>query len=68
MRYRLRVATWIVVREPGQPSPRALDGPVAVALLAQDLVKDADDDREHFWSILVNAQLHFLLALVQPSP
>ena len=62
MRYRLKVATWTVVREPGQPSPRALDSPLAVAWLARDLLKDADDDREHFWSILVNAQLHLLLA------
>jgi DNA repair protein RadC len=62
MRYRLKVATWTVVREPGQPSPRALDSPLAVAWLARDLLKDADDDREYFWSILVNAQLHFLLA------
>jgi DNA repair protein RadC len=62
MRYRLKIATWTVVREPGQPSPRTLDSPLAVALLARDLLKDADDDREHFWSILVNAHLHLLLA------
>ena len=62
MRYRLKIATWTFVRGPGQLSPRTLDSPLAVALLARDLLKDADDDREHFWSILVNAQLHFLLA------
>jgi DNA repair protein RadC len=62
MRYRLKIATWTVARESGQPSPRTLDSPLAVALLARDLLRNADDDREHFWSMLVNAQLHFLMA------
>src|SRR5262245_65614869 len=30
-RYRLRLATWTVVREPGAPSPRTLSSPAAVA-------------------------------------
>ena len=47
-RYRLKVATWTVVREPGQPSPRILDMPEAVAALARDLLRDCDDDKEHF--------------------
>ena len=62
MRYRLKLASWTVVRERGQPSPRILDDPAAVALLAGDLLKDADDDREHFWSIYLNAKNHYLLA------
>ena len=62
MRYRLKLASWTVVRERGQPSPRILDDPAAVALLAGDLLKDADDDREHFWSIYLNAKTHYLLA------
>ena len=62
MRYRLKLATWTVVRERGQPSPRILDDPAAVALLAGDLLRDADDDREHFWSIYLNAKNHYLLA------
>jgi hypothetical protein len=33
-RYRLKLATWTVVREPGQPSPRRLSEPEAVAALA----------------------------------
>ena len=39
MRYRLRLATWTVVREPGQPSPRTLSDPEAAALLALDLAR-----------------------------
>jgi hypothetical protein len=36
-RYRLKLATWTVVREPGQPSPRRLSDPESVAALAQRL-------------------------------
>ena len=61
-RYRLKIATWTVVREAGQPSPRKLDSPEAVAELARDLFRDQDDDKEHFWAILLNAQNHYLLA------
>src|SRR5947208_13766923 len=61
-RYRLKVATWTVVREAGQPSPRKLDAPEAVVDLARDLLHDYDDDKEHFWVILLNAQNHYLLA------
>jgi len=61
-RYRLKIATWTVVREAGQPSPRKLDSPEAVVELARDLFRDQDDDREHFWAILLNAQNHYLLA------
>ena len=60
-RYRLKLATWTVVREPGQPSPRKLDGPNAVAELARDFLRDADDDKEHFWVVLLNAQNRYLL-------
>ena len=55
-RYRLKLATWTVIREPGQPSPRLLDHPEKVAALAADLVRAADDDKEHFWAIFLNAQ------------
>jgi DNA repair protein RadC len=60
-RYRLKLATWTVVRESGQPSPRKLDGPSAVAELARDLLHSADDDREHFWCVVLNAKNHYLL-------
>jgi len=60
-RYRLRLATWTVVRECGAPSPRTLSTPAAVAELAQDLLREHDDDKEHFWAILLNAQNHYLL-------
>ena len=61
MRYRLKLATWIVQREPGQPSPRLLSSPEAVALLARDLANAIDDDREHFWVVLLNTQNRYLM-------
>src|SRR5712691_11059085 len=60
-RYRLKLAAWTVVREPGAPSPRTLSSPTAVAELARDLLRDHDDDKEHFWAILLNAQNHYLV-------
>lgn len=60
-RYRLRLATWIVVRECGEPSPRILGGPADVAALARDLLKATDDDKEHFWAIFLNTQNHYLM-------
>ena len=59
-RYRLKLATWTVVREPGQPSPRILSEPESVVALARDFLVAADDDKEHFWAIFVNAQNHYL--------
>ena len=50
MRYRLRLATWTVVRERGEPSPRILSDPEAAARLALDLARASDDDKEHVWS------------------
>ena len=41
MRHRLKLASWTVVRERGQPSPWILVDPAAVALLAGDLLRDA---------------------------
>jgi DNA repair protein RadC len=61
-RYRLKIATWTVVRESGQPSPRILDAPEIVVDLARDLLRDCDDDKEHFWVVLLNAKNHYLLA------
>ena len=61
MRYRLKLATWTVVREQGQPSPRILSSPEAAALLAVDLLKEHDDDKEHFWVIFLNTQNHYLM-------
>ncbi len=61
MRYRLKLATWIVHREPGQPSPRVLGPPDAAALLARDLLRATDDDKEHFWAIFLDTQNHYLL-------
>ena len=61
MRYRLRLATWTVVRERGEPSPRILSDPEAAARLALDLARASDDDKEHFFAVLLNAQNHYLM-------
>jgi len=61
MRYRLKLATWHVHREHGQLSPRNLGSPEAVALLARDFLRAADDDKGHFWTIFLNAQNHYLM-------
>src|SRR5439155_24106448 len=60
-RYRLKLATWTVVREPGQPSPRTLASPLAVVELATDLVLAADDHKERSWVVLLDAQNDYLL-------
>ena len=60
-RYHLKLATWTVVRESCAPSPRTLSSRAAVAELARDLLRDHDDDKEHFWAIFVNAQNHYML-------
>src|SRR5207247_2216976 len=47
--------------EASQPSPRKLDGPAVSSELARDLARDADDGREHFWAVLLDAQLRHLM-------
>jgi hypothetical protein len=59
-RYRLKLATWTVVREAGQPWPRRLilkPSPPS----ARNLINEHDDDKEHFWMRLLNAQSHLTL-------
>jgi DNA repair protein RadC len=60
-RYRLKLATWSVVRERHEPSPRLLTGPADTALLAQELARAQDDDKEHFWVVLLNTKHHYLM-------
>src|SRR4030095_7341443 len=60
-RYRLTLATWTVVRDAGAPSPRTLSSPIEAAELAQDLLRDHDDDKEHFWAIFLDAKNHYLM-------
>jgi DNA repair protein RadC len=60
-RYRLKLATWIVVRDAEAPSPRVLNHPDDVARLAMELVKACDDDKEHFWVVLTNTRHHYLM-------
>ena len=60
-RYRLKLASWLVVREPSQSSTIILNSPQKAALLAQEVVKACDDDKEHFWVVLVNGKHRYLM-------
>jgi DNA repair protein RadC len=60
-RYRLKLATWIVVREAADPSPRKINSPDDAARLATELVRARDDDKEHFWVMLLNQRHHYLM-------
>jgi DNA repair protein RadC len=60
-RYRLKLATWIVVREAEEPSPRKINHPEDAARLAMELVRASDDDKEHFWVVLLNQKHHYLM-------
>ena len=66
MRYRLKIATWTVVREATEPSPRLLRDPINVARLALDLIRESDDDREHFWLGLLDGK-HRLRLITEVS-
>jgi len=61
LRYRLRSASWFVVRDPNERSPRILSGPETSALLAIELAKAADDDKEHMWAVFLNTQNQYVL-------
>ena len=52
--YRVRIATFSVVRDSDVPAPDALSDPAAVAELARRLIPD--DAREHFGTFMLNAQ------------
>lgn len=60
-RYRLKLATWIVVREAAEPSPRKINTPDDAARLALEFVRSSDDDKEHFWAVLLNQKHHYLM-------
>ncbi|MDP3779319.1 MAG: JAB domain-containing protein [bacterium] len=60
-RYRLKLATWFVVREPQQPSPRLLNNPQAASHLAREIANSCDDDKERFWVILLNTKRWYLM-------
>lgn len=56
-RYQLRVATWTVVRDAGEPPlPRHLSSPAAVAELGREWFRAIDDDRERFVVLLLDSQ------------
>lgn len=54
LRYRVRMVSFAVVREPGQPPRPTLSAPAEVARLAQAIIPD--DERERFGVFLLNAQ------------
>jgi hypothetical protein len=56
-RYRLKLATWIVVHEAADPSPRLINSPDDAARLATESVRARDDDKEHFWVMLLNRDI-----------
>jgi DNA repair protein RadC len=60
-RYRLKLATWIVVREAEEPSPRVIKHPEGAARLIQDFIRACDDDKEHFWMVFLNTKYHYLM-------
>jgi DNA repair protein RadC len=60
-RYRLKLATWIAVRDAEEPSPRQITDPAGAAQLALELARAADDDREHFWVVLLNTKHRYLM-------
>ena len=65
-RYRVREVFWTVAREPGAPPPRSITSSEDAGRLARDLAERADDDREHFWVLLLNTQ-NKLLAVHEVS-
>jgi DNA repair protein RadC len=60
-RYRLKLATWMVVREGEQPSPRIFHNPEDAGRFAQMLARAQDDDKEHFWVALLNIKHRYLM-------
>jgi DNA repair protein RadC len=55
----LKLATWIVVREAEEPSPRVIKHPEEAARLVQDFIRACDDDKEHFWMVFLNTKHHY---------
>src|SRR5882724_1077841 len=60
-RYRLKLATWIVVRAVEEQSPRRVNNPDDAAHLALEFATVADDDREHCWVVLFNTKHRYLM-------
>ena len=62
IKYKLKLATWTVVREASAPSLRREIYSVKVAgELAIELARSADDLKEHFWLVLLNVKNMYLL-------
>jgi hypothetical protein len=53
--------TWIVVREAEESSPRKINHPEDAARLALEFVRASDDDKEHFWVVMLNQKHRYLM-------
>lgn len=60
-RYRLKLATWTIVREHHAVRSRKLLVAADSAALAVDLARSVDDGKEHFWVVLLDAKLQYLM-------
>jgi DNA repair protein RadC len=60
-RYRLKIATWTVVREADAPLPRHINHPEDAAQLALELAHAYDDDKKRFWVVLLNTKHHYVM-------
>src|SRR5207247_339384 len=54
-RYRLKIATWTIIREATGRTIR-LSSPEEVAEFSKELLRTADDGKEHFWVLLLGSQ------------
>jgi DNA repair protein RadC len=57
-RYRLKLATWTVVRE-HTPLPKQFKNDEDSAEFAKEIVNTVDDDKEHFWLVLLDVKYRY---------
>jgi|SRR5882724_156086 len=59
-RYRLKLAIYTVGRE-SPPLPKTFKNDEDTAEFAKAIVNAVDDDKEHFWLVLLNQKHHYLM-------
>ncbi len=59
-RYSLKVVSFSLVREPGDPATQTVSAPAQVATIARQII--ADDAKEHMWILLLNTQNRMIAA------
>lgn len=59
-RYTMREVRWFVVRDGASEEPYVVNSPRRAAALLADIINRDDDDREHFWVVMLNAHNHYL--------